>query len=29
MTGWFAEGTIAYDEAVVDGIEHAWTRCWR
>lgn len=23
MTGWFAEGKIAYDETVVDGIEHA------
>lgn len=23
MTGWFAEGRIAYDETVVDGIEHA------
>ncbi|WP_432561410.1 NADP-dependent oxidoreductase [Kineococcus sp. SYSU DK003] len=23
MTGWFAEGRIAYDETVVDGIDHA------
>ncbi|WP_125612644.1 NADP-dependent oxidoreductase [Specibacter cremeus] len=23
MTGWFTEGKIAYDETVVDGIEHA------
>lgn len=23
MTGWFAEGKIAYDETVVDGIDHA------
>ena len=22
MTGWFGAGTIAYDETVVDGIEH-------
>lgn len=22
MTGWFAEGRIAYDETIVDGIEH-------
>ncbi|MBD5786189.1 NADP-dependent oxidoreductase [Cellulosimicrobium terreum] len=23
MTGWFAEGKVAYDETVVDGIDHA------
>ena len=23
MTGWFAEGKIAYDETIVDGIDHA------
>ncbi len=23
MTGWFSEGKIAYDETIVDGIEHA------
>jgi NADPH-dependent curcumin reductase CurA len=23
MTGWFADGKIAYDETVVDGIDHA------
>lgn len=23
MTGWFGEGKVAYDETVVDGIDHA------